>query len=261
MFVYPHFSRDQLFLLSLWLQSQDVTGLSVQRRFAYVVKTIVISADGAAGFAVLGCCFDFTVQNTANKLLSSAAARGPLNPVAFEGGWPEIDFCNHLGISFRILRPEQAILANYLIGGLWARGYLRLLHRLNDRLERHRPRGGGLLSDSDGAKQRSQRSTHDPLSRDAHLTCLAILGCGKHVLGQRKRLQAEQLCALRNASRCKLCGLGEDNLPTPNTVPDAPLDRRLIASGHSKPRTRIAVQPLSQSLCGRMLLPAALGLG
>jgi hypothetical protein len=63
----------------------------------------------------------------------------------------------------------------------------------------------------------------------------------------------------RNASRCKLCGLGEDNLPTPNTVPDAPLDRRLIA--HSKPRTRIAVQPLSQRLWGRMLLPAALGLG
>src|ERR1700724_220448 len=84
---------------------------------------------------------------------------------------------------------------------------------------------------------------------------------GKARSGPKEKAAGRTIMRARNASRCKLCGLGEDNLPTPNTVPDAPLDRRLIASGHSKPRTRIAVQPLSQSLCGRMLLPAALGLG
>src|ERR1700694_479274 len=74
---------------------------------------------------------------------------------------------------------------------------------------------------------------------------------GKARSGPKEKAAGRTIARARNASRCKLCGLGEDILPTPNTVPDAPLDRRLIASRHLQPRTRIAVQPLSQSLCGR----------
>src|ERR1035441_3892186 len=70
------------------------------------VESVIIAADGAAGFVVLGGCCDFVVQNTAHKLRPSAAARGPLNRIAFGGGWPEIDFCHHLGISLRILRAK-----------------------------------------------------------------------------------------------------------------------------------------------------------
>src|ERR1700694_3163723 len=84
---------------------------------------------------------------------------------------------------------------------------------------------------------------------------------GKARSGPKEKAAGRTITRARNASRCKLCGLGEDILPTPNTVPDAPLDRRLLASRHLQPRTRIAVQPLSQSLCGRGLLPAAPGLG
>src|SRR4030088_777264 len=173
MLIYPHFSRDQVFRLSLRRQSQDVTRLSVERGLAYVVESIVIPADSAAVFVVVvpGCCFDLTVQNTAHNLLPAVAARRLLNPVAFGSGWSEIDFCYHFGISFRILRTEQAVLANYLIRRLWGNRHSGFLHRLNDRVERHR----SLLSDSDGTEQRDERSGYQPPSPHAHLTCLAIL--------------------------------------------------------------------------------------
>ena len=109
MLVHPHFSRDQLFLSSLRFQSQDITGVSVQGRFADVVKNIVIRADGVAGFAVLRGRFDFTIQNAAYQLLPPVAARGLLYPVAFGGGWLEINFCHHFGIGFRIPRPNDQI--------------------------------------------------------------------------------------------------------------------------------------------------------
>src|ERR1700730_8758426 len=75
--------------------------------------------------------------------------------------------------------------------------------------------------------------------------------------GPKEKAAGRTITRTRNASRCKLCGLGEDILPTPNTVPDAPLDRMLFALRHLEPRTRLAVQPLSQSPCGGILLPRA----
>src|SRR4030081_3603782 len=141
------------------------------------------------------------VENTAHEFLSSVAARVPLNPVVFGGGWPKIDFCHDLGISFRILRAEEAILADYLIRGLRDNRRLRYLHRLNDRVEWHCLRGCGLLSDSDEAQQRDRRSGHHPPSPDAHFTCLATLGCRKHVLGQREKAAERWITRTRNEKR------------------------------------------------------------
>src|ERR1700687_832638 len=102
MLINPHFSRDQVFRLSLRRQSQDETRLSVERSLANVVESIVIRVDSTAVFVVVpGCCFDLTVQNTAHNLLPAVAARRLLNPVAFGSGWPEVDFCYHFGIRFR----------------------------------------------------------------------------------------------------------------------------------------------------------------
>src|ERR1700682_4231959 len=213
MLIYPHFSRDQVFRLSLRRQSQDVTRLSVERGLAYVVESIVIPADSAAVFVVgvPGCCFYLTVQNTAHNLLPAVAARRLLNPVAFGSGWSEIDFCHHFGISFRILRTEQAVLANYLIRRLWGNRRSGFLHRLNDRVERHRPRGCSFLSDSDGTEQRDGRSgsqsSNQPPSPNAHVTCLAILRCRKHVLGQREKAVNRTITRKRNGKRanCAFC--------------------------------------------------------
>src|ERR1700692_2043076 len=118
MLVYPDLSRDQVVPRSLRLQSQEVAGLSGERHLAYVVETIVIAADGAAASVRFGCYFDLMIQNTAHHLRPPVAARGPLNGVAFGGGWPEIDFCHHLGVSLRILCAEEAVFANDLIRGL-----------------------------------------------------------------------------------------------------------------------------------------------
>src|ERR1700719_987959 len=148
---------------------------------------------------------NLVVENTAHQLLSSVAARVLLNPVVFGGGWPKIDFCHHLGISFRILRAEEAILADYLIRGLRGNRRLRYLHRLNDRVDWHCLGGFGLLSDSDDAEQRDRRSGHHPPSPDAHFKCLAILGCGKHVLGQREKAAEGKITRTRNEKRAN-CG-------------------------------------------------------
>src|ERR1035438_1126143 len=66
------------------------------------------------------------------------------------------------------------MLANDLIRGWWAHSRLRLLNRLNDRVKWHGPRGGNLLSDSEGAKQPDQRSTRHPSLPNGHFPCLAI---------------------------------------------------------------------------------------
>src|SRR5258708_2967622 len=79
--------------------------------------------------------------------------------------------------------------------------------------------------------------------------------------GPKEKAAGRTITPNSKASRCKFSGLGQDILPTANTLTDAPLDPLLLASRHLKPRTRIAVQLLSQSLRGWMLLAAGPGLG
>src|ERR1700681_1697528 len=102
MLVHPHLSGNKIFIRSLRLQTQDVTGLAVEGRLPDIAEGVIIPADGAAAFIVFGSYFNLMVQHAAYKLLPSAAARVSLNRVTFGSGRPEINFCHHLGISFRI---------------------------------------------------------------------------------------------------------------------------------------------------------------
>src|ERR1700681_628662 len=116
MLVDPYLSGDKVLLRSLRFQSQDVTRLSVDPGVAVVGKSVVSSADGTALFIiVLGCYGDLMVEYATYKLLSSAAARVPLNCVVLGSRRLEINFCHHFGIGFRIFDSGQAILADNLV--------------------------------------------------------------------------------------------------------------------------------------------------
>ena len=56
MLVYPHVSRNQVFLLSIRLHSQSMTGLAIEDCFADVVEIVVISVNGASRSIDVGCC-------------------------------------------------------------------------------------------------------------------------------------------------------------------------------------------------------------
>src|SRR5205807_10120733 len=90
----PRFSRHQLCLSALRLQFQYVTGLTIQNRFAFVAKRVIISIKSGSGLIPAGGSFYFVFQKAPHHFLATVITLRLLNPIIFAGWWPEIYFCN-----------------------------------------------------------------------------------------------------------------------------------------------------------------------